>query len=68
MDVDCCHVSEHFKDGTNDPDFLPFVGERGRVLVSGDAAMRKAHATVLAANNVKALFLAVLFANKDACY
>lgn len=51
------HLNELYERGTLDTNFLPALAEQGKVLVTSDVAMRKAHKSIMETHKVKALFL-----------
>jgi len=68
LGVNCCHVTESLKAGTQDPDLIPFISSKGWVLVTGDPRMLTAHAAVLKQHSIQAVFLPKQYITNDLWY
>ena len=66
LDIDATHLQDHFAAKTDDVDWIPEIGRRGWVVVTGDRGISKkpAERKVLEAANIIAVFMAKGFTSK----
>jgi hypothetical protein len=66
LKVDACHLQDEFPANTLDVDWIPEIGERGWVVVTGDRgiARKPAEKKALEEANIVAVFMAKGFTHK----
>lgn len=59
MGVDACHLTEHFAPETPDHQWIPFIGEKNWILITGDLKIRTKPVNKMALKraNIPAVFI-----------